>query len=127
VITRSRISTLIAIFAVIAAVFVADSAIAHAASGAVITSSRTVRLAPSVGQSASTSLAAGLVPVPYTRDPGTPPPCNQGNDGGTWTNPVSGIKYTCRFVSGAGWQWVPFLGCGAVPSQPYARESLPSC
>jgi hypothetical protein len=42
------------------------------------------------------------------------PSCGAPNDGKTWTSPT-GIKYVCRYVSGAGWQWVPILGCGGAP------------
>lgn len=50
------------------------------------------------------------------------PTCNSRADGTVWVSP-SGITYTCRYVEGAGWQWVPKLSCGTVARDVTARLS----
>jgi len=75
--------------------------------------------------SVATNPGMGSNAVPDTRDPGTPPPCGPSLDGAVWRNPVSGIYYRCRYVQGAGWQWVPIISCGpvsAASSPAYARQ-----
>jgi hypothetical protein len=55
------------------------------------------------------------------------PQCTSVNDGAVWKSP-SGITYVCRYVEGAGWQWVPRI----IPCQPgaqsaYADKATASC
>jgi hypothetical protein len=55
------------------------------------------------------------------------PQCASPNDGAYWRSP-SGILYQCRYVTGAGWQWVPILACGAGPAKAvYSRPTVPTC
>jgi hypothetical protein len=77
---------------------------------------------------ASSAFAAPIIHNAVTSDATpsangpAPPTCNSRADGTIWISP-SGITYTCRFVQGAGWQWVPKLSCGAVERDVAARPS----
>jgi hypothetical protein len=79
--------------------------------------------------SASTSphLASAVSAENVTPNIGPFPVCNGRKDGVTWKSP-SGIRYVCRYVEGAGWQWVPILSCPASsPEAQYGTKLEAAC
>jgi hypothetical protein len=81
---------------------------------------------------AATALAAPIThnevssPASPDNDP-IQPTCNVLADGAPWKSP-NGITYTCRYVSGVGWRWVPKeIPCQPAAQSAYAKETSATC